>query len=78
LIVTGKFVKDDAVIDGVIVVMSGGNILWAGPAQQCPLDSVLFQERQDAEVHMHPSLYARIEAAVRKVTKGIEYVPGAV
>lgn len=73
MIIASVFHKDETVVDGTIVALCNGQVLWAGPAERCPLDSVVFQERPGVKLHMHPSLYDRIDAAMKRAAKGATY-----
>lgn len=75
ILITGTFVPDDRIADGVLVAMRPlHSIVWAGPVTMIP---TWVAEQENVTLHVHPAMFARIAAAVAKVEKGIHYEPGA-
>ena len=67
------FVPNSNITDGMVVVVEGGSILWAGAVQFTPLELI----PAGAELHVHPMLLERIRAgADRKEPGGVGALDG--
>ena len=63
----GTFLGHNAVQYGTIVVTHKGQMVWAGPSRECPLDD--FEE--GSAIYLHPTQMVELGLAVAKVEEGI-------